>query len=145
MKHIDAFVLERLNFTSESISLNERLKLNSDSKISIKPYLLKDEIHDIAIKLGWLIASNSEENEYIINHLTMSERKIMSKLRDLFIDLNNDKNVETYKISEIPIKNINVLIKIFDLIKAYRIDNNSKFANVFEEIKDKFTQYINIK
>ena len=132
MKHINAFVLERL-------------KLNSDSKISIKPYLLKDEIHDIAIKLGWLIASNSEENEYIINHLTMSERKIMSKLRDLFIDLNNDKNVETYKISEIPIKNINVLIKIFDLIKAYRIDNNSKFANVFDEIKDKFTQYINIK
>lgn len=132
MKHIDAFVLERL-------------KLNSDSKISIKPYLLKDEIHDIAIKLGWLIASNSEENAYIINHLTMSERKIMSKLRDLFIDLNNDKNVETYKISEIPIKNINVLITIFDLIKAYRIDNNSKFPNVFDEIKDKFTQYINKK
>lgn len=132
MKHIDAFVLERL-------------KLNSDSKISIKPYLLKDDIHHISIKLGWLIASNSEENAYIINHLTMPERKIMSKLRDLFIDLNNDKNVETYKINEIPIKNINVLIKIFDLIKAYRIDNNSKFSNAFEEIKDKFTQYINKK
>jgi hypothetical protein len=36
MKSIKSFVLERLNFTSESISLNERLKLNSDSKINPK-------------------------------------------------------------------------------------------------------------
>jgi hypothetical protein len=34
MKHIIDLIHERLNFTSESVSLNERLNLNKDSKIS---------------------------------------------------------------------------------------------------------------
>lgn len=34
MQNIIEFINERLNFTSESISLNERLKLNSNSKIN---------------------------------------------------------------------------------------------------------------
>jgi hypothetical protein len=58
MKSIKSFVLERLNFTSESISLNERLKLNSNSKINSRNTKTDKLIEDIA----WHF--NVEGNEY---------------------------------------------------------------------------------
>jgi hypothetical protein len=137
---------ERLNFTRESISLNERLKLNSDSKIGRDFQLIQDEITDFFYLINNIAhfheaLANIHKIKFIASNLGDEDISMVDSLAKKFKKLKVNY-VKSIQLKEFSKDELLLMSRILSLDYQFTQKNHKNFSINKQNIANKIKEYL---